>query len=113
MKNHKFNKLVRIERLRKLKIISLSLLFFAFFAGLSLLFFPLDSIKIEAKVVGTTYVSTDTGNIVKLKIETIKGGTGHVSLPTRTALKTNANVLVTQTKTFIGTTFYRFVRYIE
>ena len=91
----------------------MALSFFSAFGIIALLFTPVTSSRIEATVVGSTYLATETGNIIKLRIITDAGRNGYVSIPSRTKIKSNKKVMLVEKETVIGKTTYSFIRYIE
>ena len=113
MKHKKIDEFFRNERKRKIKVTLIALSFFSVFGLIALLFIPVTSSKIEATVVDSTYLGTETGNIIKLRVITDGGRNGYVSIPTRTKIKSHKRVMLVEKETVIGKTTYSFIRYIE
>jgi predicted PurR-regulated permease PerM len=113
MKNKKIDEFFLNERKRKIKLTLTALFFFSALGLIALLFVPVTSSKIEATVIDSTYLATETGNIIKLKVLTDGGRHGYVSIPSRTNIKFNKKVMLVEKQTAIGKTTYSFIRYIE
>lgn len=83
------------------------------FIAISVFIAKTDSERVVATVEKTSYMASDTGNIIKLHIRTESGATGIVTLPTKSRIVRGKQVLLLKNKTVIGKVRYDFVRYVE
>ena len=76
-------------------------------------FFPISSSNIEVTAFKYTAEQTDFGNIPIMWAKIDNETTIRISMPNNIDLKNNAKAEVIKTKTLIGSTTYKFVRYVN